>query len=301
MTNRERVAIEHPERIAPLNACGGVRGCPGDIGYPELPEHECHGDPESCTKCWDLENPDLSISIVDGHVTVSADTPGIHDYGVGDEPGVSGEDGRPTIKDSGDRTQFESGAVRDMRTGKGRFDLVSLEVVANYYERYSKKISSHTIFNNLKNFMEHKDTYWLYLALSNFKKLGAFADDETMFLEVAKHFEEGAAKYGPDNWKRGIPTWCYIDSAVRHYIKWLRGDTDEFHNRAFVWNVMCCIWEVDYHKTPLETAEQAEELKSDPDYPCRNCNTGWGSVSSEGSDGCENYCERLAKYMEAKK
>ena len=36
---------------------------------------------------------------------------------------------KPHILDSGDRTQFESGAVRDMREGKGRCDLMPLEVV----------------------------------------------------------------------------------------------------------------------------------------------------------------------------
>lgn len=30
----------------------------------------------------------------------------------------------PTIKDSGDRTKFSTGAVRDMHTGKGRMDLL---------------------------------------------------------------------------------------------------------------------------------------------------------------------------------
>lgn len=73
-----------------------------------------------------------------------------------------------------------------------------------------------------------------------------------MFLEVAKHFEEGAKKYGENNWQRGIPVHCYIDSAIRHYLKWLRGDKDEFHCRAFCWNVMCCIWEVDYHEKESE-------------------------------------------------
>lgn len=33
-------------------------------------------------------------------------------------------------------------------------------------------------------------------------------------------------------------------------------------------------------------------------HPCRNCDTGWGSISSEGSDGCENYCVRLKEYNE---
>jgi hypothetical protein len=63
-----------------------------------------------------------------------------------------------------------------------------------------------------------------------------------MFLEVSKHFEEGAEKYGEYNWQKGIPTHCYIDSAVRHYLKWLRGDEDEPHDRAFCWNILCCTW-----------------------------------------------------------
>lgn len=70
---------------------------------------------------------------------------------------------------------------------------------------------------------------------------------DTMILEVAKHFEEGAKKYGEHNWQKGIPVKCYIDSAIRHYLKWHRGDQDEPHDRAFVWNLLCCIWEVDYH------------------------------------------------------
>lgn len=64
----------------------------------------------------------------------------------------------------------------------------------------------------------------------------------TKLLEVAKHFEDGAKKYGENNWQKGIPVKCYIDSAVRHYLKYLRGDTDEPHDRAFVWNILCCIW-----------------------------------------------------------
>ena len=46
------------------------------------------------------------------------------------------------IKDSGDRTEFESGAVRDMHEGKGRFDLLPMCVLmrlAKHYENGSKK------------------------------------------------------------------------------------------------------------------------------------------------------------------
>lgn len=49
-----------------------------------------------------------------------------------------------TIKDSGNRTQFGSGAVRDMHEGKGRFDLLPMCVLmrlAKHYEAGAKKYS----------------------------------------------------------------------------------------------------------------------------------------------------------------
>ena len=50
----------------------------------------------------------------------------------------------PGIKDSGDRTQFSSGAVRDMHTGKGRYDLLPMCVIdrlAKHYEAGALKYS----------------------------------------------------------------------------------------------------------------------------------------------------------------
>ena len=72
-----------------------------------------------------------------------------------------------------------------------------------------------------------------------------------MILDVSIHFEEGAKKYGEYNWQKGIPVQSYIDSAVRHYLKHLRGDDDENHLRAFVWNIFCCIWTVK-HKEEIK-------------------------------------------------
>ena len=49
-----------------------------------------------------------------------------------------------TIKDSGDRTQFSSGAVRDMHSGKGRYDLLPMCVIdrlAKHYEAGALKYS----------------------------------------------------------------------------------------------------------------------------------------------------------------
>ena len=64
----------------------------------------------------------------------------------------------------------------------------------------------------------------------------------TALLEVSKHYEDGCTKYGERNWEKGIPLHCYIDSAVRHYLKYLRGDNDEPHDRAFLWNLLGALW-----------------------------------------------------------
>lgn len=155
------------------------------------------------------------------------------------------------ILDSGDRTEFETGAVRDMREGKGRCDLMLLEVVSRILATACPgRVMNVPIM--IGDFQRTGDTSHLYKAIDMFTHINS--DTEigsatcTMLLEVSKHFEEGAKKYGENNWQKGIPVHCYIDSAVRHYLKWLRGDTDEPHDRAFVWNLMCCIWEVDYRK-----------------------------------------------------
>lgn len=142
------------------------------------------------------------------------------------------------IKDSGDRTEFASGAVRDMREGKGRMDLMPLEVAG--------KLLCDDIIELAKDFMITNDTVPLYDALRVFAHVAYNDHMVTLLLEVGKHFEEGAKKYGENNWQKGIPVHCYIDSAIRHYLKWRRGDQDEPHDRAFVWNLMCCIWEVDH-------------------------------------------------------
>ena len=141
------------------------------------------------------------------------------------------------IKDSGNRTEFASGAVRDMREGKGRCDLLPLDVVAKMFESAYET----NLLTRINQFQEKADTVYLELALESFIEQRGW-NVPTMLLEVAKHFEEGAKKYGENNWQKGIPVKCYIDSAIRHYLKWLRGDQDEPHDRAFCWNAMCAIW-----------------------------------------------------------
>ena len=150
------------------------------------------------------------------------------------------------IVDSGNRTLFESGAVRETQEGKGRCDLMPLQVISNV-------IGGFDILYYLSRFQETENTLELYKALECCSKL--FRNKADMCLELAIHFEEGCKKYGERNWEKGIPVERYIDSAVRHYLKYLRGDNDERHDRALVWNICCLIWTVDYKPSDIDLGE----------------------------------------------
>lgn len=163
----------------------------------------------------------------------------------------------PHILDSGDRTQFSTGAVRDMREGKGRCDLLPLDVVGEYL---CISNGHDCTITSISDFAEECNEVYLYDALDFFANMRGW-DKSTMILEVAKHFEEGAKKYGENNWQKGIPVKCYIDSAIRHYLKWLRGDEDEPHDRAFCWNILCAIWTCK-HKPELNDYRKDEENAS---------------------------------------
>lgn len=90
------------------------------------------------------------------------------------------------IKDSGARTEFSTGAKRDIQHGKGRMDLLP----------------------------------WYGI------------------MEVSKHCEEGAEKYGEHNVDKGIPLHSLCDSAARHLAKFIAGEMDEDHLRAAAWNLL---------------------------------------------------------------
>lgn len=149
------------------------------------------------------------------------------------------------LKDSGARREFETGAVRDIQEGKGRCDLLPLSVIRDIYVEEFDDITGSPL-EQIHQYQETGLIIHLYRALDAYIIENEYSGWSDMFLEVAKHFEDGARKYGDNNWQKGIPTHCYIDSAVRHYLKWLRGDVDEPHDRAFCWNILCCIWTARY-------------------------------------------------------
>lgn len=128
------------------------------------------------------------------------------------------------IKDSGNRTKFETGAVRDCKRGVGRMDLLP----------------------------------WYGI------------------MEVSKHCEEGALKYGEHNVDKGIPLHSLLDSASRHLAKYMVGMDDEDHLRAACWNLL---WALNQRMTHPElddrfSVKQEKPKKKRPwiSVECTNCN-----------------------------
>lgn len=149
------------------------------------------------------------------------------------------------ILDSGVRREFDTGAVRDISEGKGRCDLLPLDVIGDIIVRNELKY--------IESFKETKAETCLLNAIITFcEENGNNVYD--FLLDVSRHFEEGAKKYGENNWKKGIPIHCYLDSAVRHLLKYCRGYKDEPHDKAFVWNLLCAIWTF-RHKPELDDVE----------------------------------------------
>ena len=140
------------------------------------------------------------------------------------------------IKDSGQRREFETGAVRDMAEGKGRFDLMPLldmgscSMADGFVEAVGK-------------FME-SGNHWHLVSAINILVDCCFATQYHANLALAKHFENGAKKYGEYNWQKGIESKSYIDSAMRHYCKHKAGYDDEPHAVACLWNLVCCHWTI---------------------------------------------------------
>ena len=149
--------------------------CPRD----PLPDCDRHHNEEKCRKCWFREVPRNSIN---GKALDEFNK-------IGNPNAVSQKDIHQVIKDSGDRTKFDTGAVRDMHEGKGRMDLLPWAAI----------------------------------------------------MEVSKHCENGAKKYGEHNVDKGIPIHSLCDSAARHLAKYIDGWDDEPHLIAAAWNLLWAI------------------------------------------------------------
>lgn len=157
------------------------------------------------------------------------------------------------LKDTGFRREFGTGAVRDTAEGKGRCDLLPLIVVGKLMGSEELKL--------IGEFKETKNPNCLLASIRMFS-FKTNIDLPTIIIEVSKQFEDGAKKYAENNWMKGIPLHCYIDSGTRHFLKFLRGDTDEPHDRAFVWNMLCAVWTLE-NRPEMDDIEVFQQIKSE--------------------------------------
>lgn len=113
------------------------------------------------------------------------------------------------LKDSGSRQQFNSGAVRDNGEGKGRFDLLSTQ----------------------------------------------------MLFRLAKHYENGALKYEPRNFEKGMPISRCVDAAMRHLTKYLAGWNDEDHLAAVCWNIAAIMLYEERMPELMDLPERSDDIE----------------------------------------
>ena len=143
------------------------------------------------------------------------------------------------LKDSGARREFGTGAVRDIQDDKGRCDLLPLVEVG--------MVTEDDILSYIGHFMETGTIGYIVEAIRRFSRDNYPNGYGDSLLNLAKHFADGAKKYTDRNWEKGIPCHCFVDSGVRHYIKFMAGWDDEPHDRAFLWNMYCLLWTLRHH------------------------------------------------------
>ena len=83
---------------------------------------------------------------------------------------------------------------------------------------------------------------------------------------LAKHFENGARKYGDRNWEKGQNICRYLDSAIKYIYKHLEGYRDEDHLAAGAWNLLAAIHTeelIERNKLPKELDDRPNYLKED--------------------------------------
>ena len=173
--------------------------------------------------------------------------------------------------DTGNRTELISGGgMRDINPENGRCDLMPLDIVsdiigiANYipkdviigYFEIAEHQAVGKILNLVNDYIYRGNANALLesvvvFAIQNYATKNITTDNfndvlsatlSSAILDLSHRYREGAEKYAERNWEKGIPIKSFIDSGVRHLLKWCRLDTDENHASAFMWNMIGAVW-----------------------------------------------------------
>jgi hypothetical protein len=141
---------------------------------------------------------------------------------------------KAVMKDSGKRQSFDGGAVRDTDEGKPQWYLVSpfLTFEMGFVsppDESDNQIEANKALKYVACFQIYHDVSFL---------VEAFTALDGQYEDMVFWLMQGAAKYSPRNWERGINISRCIDSLCRHLDKLFRGITDEDHKAAAKCNIM---------------------------------------------------------------
>lgn len=184
---------------------------------------------------------------------------------------------------------FGTGAKREDKTGKGRYDLIPGDIMNNFEEFVWKmyfseghpttcdetSVSTGAYFDEWNNIELYYD--FIFRVVSFFFVPHSEEDTNVdpyvgtyyeiswksfrtglykMRKALSDHYEAGAIVHGVDNWKKGIPIYgsekggCFLDSMRRHIDQALQGLTDEPHAIAAIWNAFGAIWTLENKTEP---------------------------------------------------
>lgn len=160
-------------------------------------------------------------------------------------------------KDSGQRQEFETGAMRDSDAGKMPFDKLSKKAVIGLFERSLGHVFTVPIVTTPPD-LRDPVTY----APDNVRR---DLIPEYALNRIALKFGQGERKYGANNWTKGIHLARTFASACRHVFLWKWGDTSEDHLAAAIVNLiflMCTEHEIYEGRLPqvLANAGWLEKL-----------------------------------------
>jgi hypothetical protein len=153
-----------------------------------------------------------------------------------------------------------------MNTAVGKINRWEFGKFNTNNERGKWKMSKNT-FNDVKDSGKRQDfSTGAHRDIQEGKGRFDLIPPYTMY-RLARHFENGAKKYGDSNWAKGIPLKRYLDSSERHHMKLKAGFTDEDHAIAEIWNLVCFIEtkkRIDEGILPIELDDLSESQANQP-------------------------------------
>lgn len=190
--------------------------------------------------------------------------------------------------------EFNTGAKREDKSGKGRYDLIPGDIMADFinyaWREYFNEgpmticdtdISLNAYFDDVTDeelffefilnmtclfFTDHEKLDETTDCVGERSYVVTWDDFHKALYEMrellAKHYEAGAKVHGVNNWKKGIPIsdsergGNFVDSMRRHTDQALRGLDDEPHAISAIWNAFAAIWTI--RNKPANTTNSSE-------------------------------------------